>query len=158
MRVRDFNLAHRTLLIQWGKGKGDEESRNVVLTEEAVAWFKGIVKGRDSDELMWRRKEVERVSRGEELDDPNGWASYDQVHAMQKAVKKAGILKVGFHELRHTYASALLNAGCSLSYVAEQLGHKDTRMCVRHYGHIARPELVASIEKHSPRLGVVDRP
>lgn len=81
---------------------------------------------------------------------------YDQVFAMEKAVKAAGIPPVTFHELRHTDASGLINAGVPLMFVAKQLGHADNRMGERHYGHIARKALSASIEKLSPKLGLFE--
>ena len=107
---------------------------------------------------MWQRATVARTTRAKTLQDPNGWASYDQDFPMEKAVAAAGIDRVTFHELRHTYASSLLNAGCPLVFVAQQLGHEDTRMCERHYGHIARQALAASIEKLSPKLGLFAAP
>lgn len=154
--VRDFDPIHRTLFIQWGKGKGDAVSRSVSLSPEAVAWFTDFTRGREADELMWRRKAVARTKRAALLRDPNGWTDYDQVFAMEKAVKAAGIAAVTFHELRHTYASGLINAGVPLMFVAKQLGHSDTRMCERHYGHIARQALAASIEQLSPKLGLFE--
>lgn len=156
VQVRDFNPTHKTLFIQWGKGKGDAVSRDVALSPEAVAWFSCFTKGRKPEELMWKRKDVERTKRAEILKDPCAWTDYDQVYAMEKAVKAAGIAVVTFHELRHTYASGLINAGVPLTFVAKQLGHKDTRMCERHYGHIARQALAASIEKLSPKLGLFE--
>ncbi len=155
VKVRDFDPTSKTLFIQWGKGKGASHPRHVSLAAEAVSWFKAFTKGREPDELMWRRDAVARTKRAGTLADPNGWASYDQDFPMEKAVAAAGIDRVTFHELRHTYASSLLNAGCPLVFVAQQLGHKDTRMCERHYGHIARQALAKSIEKLSPKLGIL---
>ena len=142
--VRDFDAIHRTLFIQWGKGKGDAVSRAVSLSPEAVAWFADFTKGRQPDALMWRRQAVARTTRAKSLMDPDAWTDYDQVFAMQKAVKVAGIPLVTFHELRHTYASGLINAGVPLTFVAKHLGHKETRMCERHDGHIARQALSSS--------------
>lgn len=154
VRVKDFDPRSKTLFIQWGKGKGVAVSRHVALNAEAVTWFKEFVGDRDGEDLMWHRDGVKRTTRAKTLADPDAWASYDQIHAMEKAVEAAGIDAVTFHELRHTYASTLINAGCPLSFVAKQLGHKDTRMCERHYGHIAHAALAASIEKLTPTLGV----
>jgi hypothetical protein len=39
--------------------------------------------------------------------------------------------------LRHTYASDLVRQGVSLSLVARQLGHSDTRSVSQTYGHLA---------------------
>jgi integrase len=41
--------------------------------------------------------------------------------------------------LRHTTASLLSDAGVPLEVVADQLGHRDTRMASRHYRHRVRP-------------------
>ncbi len=48
--------------------------------------------------------------------------------AFTKAAGKAGLnpdgkRKLRFHDLRRTYASVLINGGCDVSHVAQQLGH-----------------------------------
>lgn len=42
----------------------------------------------------------------------------------------------GFHVLRHTYASVLLDAGESIVTVAEHLGHADPSFTLKTYGHL----------------------
>jgi len=153
--VRDFDPRAETLFIQFGKAKDGYKPRHVSLSAEAVEWFSQLVAGRGGDELMFRRTNAVRTTR-EELKDFDGWASYDQIHAMEKAVEAAGIDDVSFHELRHTYASGLLNAGVSLTYVAEQLGHVGLRMVTRHYGHIARHEMHSAVRALSPKLGITE--
>jgi integrase len=44
---------------------------------------------------------------------------------------------IGFHGLRHTYASRLAMRGVPLNVIAAQLGHSDTRMTEKHYAHLA---------------------
>ncbi len=51
-------------------------------------------------------------------------------------LKAAGIRRVRFHDLRHTYASLLLQQGESSVYVKEQLGHKSIMVTVDLYGHL----------------------
>jgi integrase len=63
-----------------------------------------------------------------------------------------------FHGLRHTYASALVNAGVPLAYVAAQLGHTDTRMVERHYGHLAPSAMAAAIRAAMPAIGAAPVP
>lgn len=53
-----------------------------------------------------------------------------------KALDKAGIRKIRIHDLRHTYASLLIQAGESLAYVKEQLGHHSIQVTVDVYGHL----------------------
>ncbi len=153
-KVRVFEYKGNVLHIQYGKGKGGYVPRDIMLNQEAVNWFLSHVEGRTRDELMFVRSGVDRTRRKIELADWAGWAEYDQIYAMQQAVKKAGIAPVTFHELRHTFASDLLNDGMYLSYVAKQLGHKDTRMVERHYGHIANAAMRAAVNKMKPILGL----
>ena len=49
---------------------------------------------------------------------------------------KAGLRRIRFHDLRHTYASLLIQSGESLAYVKDQLGHQSIQMTVDLYGHL----------------------
>ncbi|MGA2080277.1 MAG: site-specific integrase [Holophaga sp.] len=151
--LRDFDPINGTLYLAFGKGKSGTKPRFVILTDEGIEWFQEYTRGKDAGGLMFLRNDVKRRARAETLGNPNQWASYDQIHAMEQAVKKAAIASVTFHELRHTYASTLLNAGVSLSYVAEQLGHSDLRMVTKYYGHIAKEAMVKAI-RNAPRLNL----
>ncbi|WP_328612842.1 tyrosine-type recombinase/integrase [Amycolatopsis sp. NBC_00355] len=42
----------------------------------------------------------------------------------------------GFHALRHFYASTLLDAGESITALAEHLGHSDPGFTLRTYAHL----------------------
>jgi len=64
------------------------------------------------------------------------WGKDDQKKVMALACKKAKVSGLGFHGLRHSFATRLLMRGVSLKIVSQQLGHRDTRMCERFYGHL----------------------
>ena len=53
------------------------------------------------------------------------------------ALKKAKLRKIRIHDLRHSYASMLIQAGESLAYVRDQLGHHSIKVTVDIYGHLA---------------------
>ena len=53
-----------------------------------------------------------------------------------RSLVKSGIRKIRIHDLRHTYASLLIQAGESLAYVRDQLGHHSIRVTVDIYGHL----------------------
>ncbi len=55
------------------------------------------------------------------------------------AIRKSGIIRCRFHDLRHTFASYLVAAGTDLVTVKELLGHSDIKMTSR-YAHSA-PEV-----------------
>ncbi len=54
----------------------------------------------------------------------------------QKCLEKAGLRQIRFHDLRHTFASLLLQNGESPTYVKDQLGHASIKMTVDIYGHL----------------------
>jgi integrase len=51
------------------------------------------------------------------------------------ALKHAGLRRIRFHDLRHSFASWLIANGESLAYVKEQLGHHSIQITVDTYGH-----------------------
>jgi integrase len=68
-----------------------------------------------------------------------------QRHAFDAATRAAGIGD-GWtpNMLRHTAASLMADAGVPLEKVADQLGHRDTRMASLHYRHRVRPTVDAA--------------
>ena len=64
---------------------------------------------------------------------------------------RAGLPELRVHDLRHSFASFLVNAGRSLYEVQELLGHADIRTTSR-YAHLSRERLFAAVEA-VPRAG-----
>ena len=53
-----------------------------------------------------------------------------------RLLEQAGLRKIRLHDLRHTYASLLIQQGESLAYVQQQLGHSSVQVTVDVYGHL----------------------
>jgi integrase len=53
-----------------------------------------------------------------------------------KLLEKAKLRRIRFHDLRHTFASLLLQNGESPAYVKEQMGHSSIQVTVDVYGHL----------------------
>jgi len=53
-----------------------------------------------------------------------------------RLLEKAEVRQVRLHDLRHTYASLLIQQGESLAYVQKQLGHSSIQVTVDIYGHL----------------------
>ena len=76
---------------------------------------------------------------------------------MKAACARANIKpNAGFHILRHTWASHCVMNRTPLLLVARNLGHRDERMVVLHYGHLAPSYETDAIRAGAPRFGMGD--
>ena len=56
--------------------------------------------------------------------------------AFGPALRRAGLRNTRIHDLRHTFASLLINQGENLKYIQTQLGHSSIKTTVDRYGHL----------------------
>jgi integrase len=78
---------------------------------------------------------------------------------LSRAATKAGIGHVTPHALRHTYATALVNAGVSLQALMALLGHVSAEMSLRYarlFDSTVRAEYERALELAKTRLGPMD--
>ena len=77
---------------------------------------------------------------------------------LHRAAADAGLDNVVPHQLRHTYATALVNAGCSLQALMALLGHVSAEMSLR-YGRLfdatVRDEYTRALTLAESQLGPV---
>ncbi len=104
-----------------------------------------------SDELLAelavlrRKRKEEWLSKGENeipewvfCNQKGGWLDASNVvnRHFHRCLKKAGLRRCRFHDLRHTFASLLLTDGAPIAYVSEQLGHSSIELTGKRYGHL----------------------
>ena len=144
LRARDFDPHTDTLLIADSKSG---KPRRVPLTKEGASVFDALTAGRKPDDALFERAEGQP------------WHRVAVIRAMQNACAAANIdPPATFYTLRHTYASHLVQEGTPLIYVASALGHRDTRMVEKHYGHFAPSHVADTIRAKLPSFGIaVDR-
>lgn len=53
-----------------------------------------------------------------------------------RVLRKAGLRKIRFHDLRHTYASILIAQGENLKFIQSKLGHSSAQLTLDRYGHM----------------------
>jgi len=151
--VAEYNREAQTLFIPEHMSKGSK-ARHIFLTEEGKRFFEAVTAGQPSTALIFQRGgEVKRRGR----ESGQAWDKGDQTRSMEAACKAAGLDRLTFHELRHTAASTWIAAGMDLILVARQLGHSDTRMVEKHYGHLCPNAAAARFRALAPELGL-DRP
>jgi integrase len=141
LRVGDFHRAVGAVDLRSRKGRGKVRTYNCVLTEEGRALFEHLTAGRARDELIFRKV------------DGSGWGKDDTTRPLAAAVKLAKIKPISIHGLRHTWASLSVMAGMPLMVVARNLGHVDTSMVEKHYGHLAPSFIAEAIRENAPRFG-----
>jgi integrase len=138
--VNDFNADSGTIAIRRSKAG---RPRHVVISPEGVRFFTKQALGKASDALLLPRA------------DGTGWGPSAQARPMKAACKAANIAPpLNFHGLRHTWASLTVMNGAPLLVVAKNLGHTDTRMVERHYGHLAPSFIADEIRRAAPRFGI----
>jgi integrase len=128
LQVVDFDRDANAIHIRTSKSG---KPRHVYLTDEGRVYFERAIAGKASDEPIFTK--------------PTGrsWRRSEQRKPLLRACEAARIKPaIGFHILRHTYASRLVMRGVALPVIAAQLGHADSQMVEKHYGHLA-PSYVA---------------
>lgn len=139
LQVGDYNPDSGTIVIREAKSG---KPRHVVLTSEGISLFDAQCVGRNAGETMFRKS------------DGDPWGPAHQSRLMARACKNARIdPPIGFHGLRHTWASHAIMNGVPLMVVARNLGHSDTRMVEKHYGHLAPSYVTDVIRDKAPRFG-----
>jgi integrase len=142
LKVSDFNAAVGAIDFRSRKGKGKEKSYSCVLTDEGIQFFKQACAGRAGGDLIFTK------------DNGEPWQKSHQSRPMAEACERAAIKpEIGFHGLRHTWASHAVMNGTPLLVVAKNLGHSDTRMVEKHYGHLAPSYVSDAIRAGAPRFG-----
>lgn len=116
------------------------KQREVPLSPEAAQALEAWRKEAGGRRYVFSRDKAEPLSRGE-----TKWPLY-------RACAGAGLRKVGWHVLRHTFASHLAMKGVPLKAVQELLGHSSIEMTMR-YAHLspaAKDSAVALLDGQHP--------
>ncbi len=102
------------------------EARRVLLELRDAMAMKAFERGEEEIPLLVFPSEA-----GGPLDGVNVYH-----RAFLPCIEAAGLRRITFHALRHSYASHLIQAGASLAYVKEQMGHSSIQVTVDTYGHL----------------------
>ena len=141
LKVTDYNADAGTLHIRISKSG---KPRHVVLTDEGRGFFDTATAGKSGSAHIFTRP------------DGEAWGRSHQQRPFIAACKVAKVDPLTFHELRHSYASRLVMNGAPLAVIAAQLGHSDTRMVEKHYGHLCPNYIADTVRATFGSLGVVE--
>lgn len=139
-RTRDFDEGSGTLLVAESKSG---KPRRIPLTDEGRQLLESLTAGKTPDEVILMKA------------DGTAWKKNDQFERIRETCSAAKISPpINFHAIRHTTASLLVEKGVPLAFVAELLGHADTRMVSKHYAHLARSVVHEEIRAKLPSFSV----
>jgi integrase len=138
MHVADFHRDSGTLLVRTSKAG---EVRGIELTAE----------GSNSSARSPRAGPATSCCS---IATGAAWGKSHRQRPLVKACRAARISPAAsFLTLRHTYASLMVMDSVPLMVVARNLGHADTRLVEKHYGHLATSYVREAIPAAKP-LGI----
>ena len=139
LEVESVNIDTATIYIKISKS---DKGRYIPLSADGLDFFKTLIIGKLGNELVFKKQ------------DGTCWGDNHQARLLKDACHHAKIIPaVGFHELRHTYASLLAQAGADLLTISKLLGHADTRITSRHYAHLCDRTLANAVNRLLPSFG-----
>ncbi|NHL93528.1 tyrosine recombinase XerC [Lactobacillus helveticus] len=142
LTLRQIDLNLQTILVH---GKGNKD-RYVAFDDHTK---KSLVRYIEDARPNLLKDETEQHVFLSNLGNPLSKRGIEYV--MQKTFNQAGISgKVHPHELRHTFATAMLNNGADLRSVQELLGHSSLS-ATQIYTHVTMAHLKSDYEKYFPR-------
>ena len=146
LRWRDIDIASRSISVsrtlykrrgvcQFNEPKSERSRRRVAMTSK-LAEFLGEYR-------LERERLYHQTGRTVTLDDLV-FASVEGApidagvlsHAFARTTKRAGLGNVRFHDLRHTFASLMLQRGAKPKVISECLGHASVAFTLDVYSHI----------------------
>ena len=140
LTLDNLNLSAQQLTVRQGKGLKD---RMVYLTDVAVTALQTYLNVRGDSALdhlfLYRHQPLNK----------------DFVRGRLQAVGKAVGVAVTPHQLRHTYATQLLNAGCDITTIQALLGHQrlnTTMVYARVHNETVAEDYFTAMEKVEKRL------
>ncbi len=131
---KDVDLDGKWITVSGAIAKNGQ-TRRVPLNAEAVAILQA-----------WRQFRSRRASAARVFPGSDGEGLQRIDKAWRSLIEIAGIEKFRFHDLRHYFASRLVQSGIDLNTLRELMGHADITMVLR-YAHMSPDRLAMAVER-----------
>ncbi|MCM1296652.1 MAG: site-specific integrase [Muribaculaceae bacterium] len=124
-----------TKAVEKDKTKNSTSYRSFPLTEEAKQLFRAAKMEEKDNRRLFGREYHESDYVFKWPDGRSYWPDYISKR-FSALLEKNNMSHIRFHEIRHSCASLLINAGFNLKDVQEWMGHADIKMTANLYGHL----------------------
>lgn len=151
--IRDYSSNDRKYKLVLMEPKTEKSKRTLPLSDFVIA---ALAKHRE-------RQNIEKQMYREVYNDNNVVFTREDgqfIHPRELLrryhilLKRAGIEQKRFHDLRHTFASILLNENESPKVIQELLGHANISTTMDIYSHVLEETKIKSVEKLANKLNM----
>lgn len=126
--------------------KTKKSIRKIPISDEVVQVLKQY-----KNEQNKHKEEYKNIYKDNDIvfakDDGTFQDPRELLHQFHRILEKAGVRKCRFHDLRHTFASLLLQAGETPKIIQELLGHSSITTTMDVYTHVAEKGKIGAIQK-----------
>lgn len=129
--------------------KTEDSVRSIQLSQRLVDVLKKERKKQLRNKLILGEKFVDNnlvcCHENGEMFSPSGFS-----HRFSELLKKNGLEHIRFHDLRHSVATAMLNANIPIKHASEILGHSNTSITMDLYSHVIdkkQKEIVETLDQ-----------
>lgn len=100
--------------------------------------YRNISIGTDAVELLKQKKQIDNGKSVYVFPSPTGGplAPDSVLHMLHRVLERAGLPKIRFHDLRHTFATLALQNGVDIKTVSGMLGHFSAGFTLDTYAHV----------------------
>jgi integrase len=132
----DVNINQSTIIIRRSASRG-------VMTSPKSNRTRSIPITNDLMQAFWLVKKKQGLLFGH---DGERMRSYDAAdRALTRICQRTGVREVGWHTLRHTFATQLVDRGAAMREIQELLGHTTITMTEK-YAHVASTSLRRAVD------------
>lgn len=129
---RDIDFGHHVIRIQRSAWRGS------LTTPKTEHSYRSIDMPPTLERMLEEWLDSSLRDKGSGLVFPNKWGGVQNMSNVREnvlvpALARAGLPRLRFHDLRHTYAAILIANGESLKYVQEMMGHSSIKITADTY-------------------------
>ncbi|MED2991695.1 site-specific integrase [Bacillus tropicus] len=147
----DFRLASKNPEMMFGDTKNYNSKRTITISEGLASDLRFHQKYQNQNKIALNDYYYFEFNLVFCRNDGNYLPKSSLFNSFSRILKKADLPSLPIHSLRHTHAVLQLEAGASMKYLQERLGHGSMQITADVYSHISKKldqEAMTKFEEH----------